>query len=414
MLGVNGFDLRGDLPSGTVVLEASAGTGKTHTIAALVTRWVAETDLRLPRVLVVTFTRAATGELRGRIRRRLVEATDHLEAAVTGARPATDDDVLSLLTDVDAAERRRRLDRLRRALSDIDAATISTIHGFCQHVLDGLGLAGDLDRDAALVEDHRELVEQVTDDLVVRTFLDHPPAQRPRRSELLELAMKAVHAPTTPLTPVPRSGDGDGDGSDDVAQRVRFAEEAREEVARRALRQRVLSYDDLLTRLHETLQGPRGASARTALRQRYHVALIDEFQDTDPIQWEIVRRAFGEPGPDSPPAGGPSAPPRALVLIGDPKQAIYGFRGADVYAYLAARSQARRQETLATNWRTDAPLLRALDAAAPHRHIRGTRHRLPHGHARPRPRPPGPRRGSVACAAAAARRRPRPGPATHR
>ena len=98
----------------------------------------------------------------------------------------------------------------------------------------------------------------------------------------------------------------------------------------------MITYDDLLTRLRRALAGRARAAAVARLRERYQVVLVDEFQDTDPIQWEILQRAFG--------GGGVT-----LVLIGDPKQAIYAFRGADVYSYLEAEGgrgrdgDARRQ-----------------------------------------------------------------------
>ena len=109
----------------------------------------------------------------------------------------------------------------------------------------------------------------------------------------------------------------------------------------------LMTYDDLLTRLHATLTGPGGAAVAARLRERYKVVLVDEFQDTDPVQWDIMRRAFG--------AG-------TLVLIGDPKQAIYAFRGADVYAYLAAARAAATHATLQVNWRSDQGLIDAYDA----------------------------------------------------
>src|SRR6476619_1248954 len=128
--------------------------------------------------------------------------------------------------------------------------------------------------------------------------------------------------------------------------RRRLAEAVRTEVETRKRRCGVLTYDDLLTRLRNALTDEEhGAAACARLRDQYHVALVDEFQDTDPIQWEIMRRAFGEAG-------------ATLILIGDPKQAIYSFRGADVYAYLSAAPR----ETLATNWRSDQDLIDALDA----------------------------------------------------
>ena len=91
----------------------------------------------------------------------------------------------------------------------------------------------------------------------------------------------------------------------------------------------MITYDDLLTRLRDALAGRDGAAVAARLRERYRVVLVDEFQDTDPVQWDIMRRAFGDGGV-------------TLVLIGDPKQAIYAFRGADVYAYLEAARGGRR------------------------------------------------------------------------
>jgi exodeoxyribonuclease V beta subunit len=340
------FDLTGPLPTGTTVLEASAGTGKTYTIAGLVTRWVAETDIRLRSLLVVTFTRAATAELRGRVRRRLVEAGDHLDHAAAGTQSTMGDPVLEALASVPSDEIARRRRRIARALGDIDAATISTIHGFCQHVLDGIGIASDLDREADLVEDLDELVEEVVDDLLVSTYLrpnDHP---RIARGELLAIGRAVVGNPTTRLAPR-------GTADPTAGLRLHLADRIRTEVPRRARRRRRLSYDDLLTRLDAVLADPeRGAGARAALRQRYAITLIDEFQDTDAVQWSIVAAAFADAA---------DQPGRALVLIGDPKQAIYAFRGADVHAYLSAARRAATRHTLGVNHRSDRALLTALD-----------------------------------------------------
>jgi len=133
------FDVCGLLPTGVTVLEASAGTGKTYTIAALAARYVA-TGIPLDRLLLVTFTRIATGELRERVRERLLSAERGLAQALTGAAPG-DDPVLATLAAGSAEEVRRRRERLARAVAGFDAATIATTHGFCQEVLDGLGIA---------------------------------------------------------------------------------------------------------------------------------------------------------------------------------------------------------------------------------------------------------------------------------
>jgi exodeoxyribonuclease V beta subunit len=333
------FDLSGPLPTGTTVLEASAGTGKTFTIAALAARYVAEGRAALPELMLVTFGREATQELRERVRERLVDTALGL-ADPQRARTAADP-VLALLADAPDAEVARRRERLVRALAQFDAATIATTHQFCQQMLAGLGVAGDADPDAVFVESIDDLITEVVDDFYVRKYgarTSGPPEFG--RAEALVLARRAVHDGQARLEPA----DAEPGGPADV--RYRFATAVRAEVARRKAALRVYTYDDMLTRLADALADPaRGAAGR--LRDRYRVVLVDEFQDTDPVQWEILRRAFHGH--------------TALVLIGDPKQAIYAFRGADVLSYLDATEAATRHATLGTNWRSDAPLLAALD-----------------------------------------------------
>jgi exodeoxyribonuclease V beta subunit len=346
------FALTGELPTGTTILEASAGTGKTYAIAGLVLRYVVERGIPLPQLLVVTFTRAATAELRDRVRARFVGAADHLAAVLAGGRRDHRDPVLAQLTapHVDDAELRARHDRAAQALADFDTATISTIHGFCQQVLRSLGLQLDVDPDAELLADQSELVHAVVDDLLVRYAVDHQVHEVTRR-DLLSIADRVVANPDARI--VPPAADptrtADGGGRDVPGLRARLAHDVRRELDRRKRGRRVLSYDDLLTRLRDAVASPtQGDQVVAALRDRYRVALIDEFQDTDPVQWDILHRAFRHAD-------------ATLVLIGDPKQAIYSFRGADVQAYLAAVEAADDQQTLQTNWRSDGPLLRALD-----------------------------------------------------
>jgi exodeoxyribonuclease V beta subunit len=339
------FDLCGPLPQGVTLLEASAGTGKTFAIAALVARLVAE-GVPTAEILVVTFTRMATGELRERVRDRLVSAEVGLARALQGVPPPSHDEVLGLLSDAPDEDVERRRRRLARAISGFDAATIATTHGFCQHVLAGLGVAGDVDPNVTFVEDLSDLVEEVVDDLYVRRF--HRTAQPAfDRSEALRIGHSAIANPLALLEPVERRPE---DEAQTWAMRRRLAHAVREELESRKRRGGVMTYDDLLTRLRNTLADQdHGAAACAKLRERYRVALVDEFQDTDPIQWDIMRLAFGEGD-------------ATLILIGDPKQAVYSFRGADVYAYLGAADSAGTTATLATNWRSDQGLIDALDA----------------------------------------------------
>jgi exodeoxyribonuclease V beta subunit len=335
------FDLCGPLPTGVTVLEASAGTGKTYTIAALAARFIAD-GMPLHQLLLVTFTRMATGELRERVRDRLVRTEQELSRVVDGvALSDSADEVTALLGSgpVEAVELRR--DRLAAAISNFDAATIATTHSFCRDVLAELGTLGDLEPDVRFAEDIDDLIEEVIDDLYIRRFWrdGNVPIGREQAGQIARLA---IGHPTAVIHP---SSEGDGV----AAMRSRLAQAARKELEARKRARGVMTYDDLLTRLRGTLLGRQGAAATARLRERYRVVLIDEFQDTDPVQWEIVQRAFDAHG-------------LTLVLIADPKQAIYAFRGADVYAYLAAARTARSRATLDVNRRSDQALIDAYDA----------------------------------------------------
>ena len=329
------FDVTADLPTGTVLLEASAGTGKTWTIGALVARHVAA-GTRLEDMLVITFGRAASREMRERVR-------DHLRVVhrhVADTRLPSEDPVIGLLragTDEEVARRERRL---RDALTHFDAATIATTHQFCQLVLRGLGVAGDSDPHARLVEDLSDLRDEVVDDLYIRGFAGGgtPAFTRKRAGEIARAVTENPHAELDP-----RALEG---GTAD-ARMLGFAHRVREEMDRRKRRLGVLGYDDLLSHLADALED-EDSPARERMRRRWRVVLVDEFQDTDPVQWQILDRAFS----------GHST----LVLIGDPKQAIYGFRGGDVDTYLTASGTATTRHTLDTNHRSDGPLVRRLAA----------------------------------------------------
>jgi exodeoxyribonuclease V beta subunit len=329
------FDVLGPLPEGrsTTVLEASAGTGKTFTVGALVARYVAEGIATLDEMLVITFGRAASQELRERVRDQLVAA----ERALSDPSAVNPDDVL--LNHLVSADLELRHKRITDALAGFDGATIATTHQFCQLVLRSLGVAGDTDSHAELVDSLDDLVVEVTDDLFLQHFGSEPDPPPFGRAVALQLARAAVGDPQAALSPT------DAEPGSIASTKVAFATAVRVEVERRKHRRGVLSYDDLLSRLANALV-EEGAPARERMRQRWKVVLVDEFQDTDPVQWDVLDRAFTGHA--------------TLILIGDPKQAIYAFRGGDVVAYLRAAGTAATRRTLATNWRSDAPLVDAL------------------------------------------------------
>ena len=331
------FDLCGSLPepATTTVLEASAGTGKTFTLAGLVTRYVAEGVASLDQMLLITFSRSATQELRERIRDALQDAVRAIEDPTT----IDGNELLEYLIDVDDDELARRKRRLRAALAGFDAATIATIHQFCNTVLNSLGVAGDTDAGVELVESLEDLVAEIVDDLYLKHFGNSTEKPKISREEALDMARAIADQPGTQLRPANAHPDTE------PAVRLRFARDFVAELERRKRLRGVLGYDDLLTRLANALAVPDSAAA-ARMNGRWSVVMVDEFQDTDPVQWEVIDRAFR----------GRST----LILIGDPKQAIYAFRGGDIVTYLHAARTAGDRFTLGVNYRSDDVLVQRL------------------------------------------------------
>ena len=369
------FDLGGPLPHGRQAIEASAGTGKTHTLSTLAARYVAEGDVPIGELLIVTFTRAAAAELRDRVRARLVEF-----AEVLASESAPRDDLMAAVWSTDRAQRLRRVET---AIAEFDAATITTIHGFAQQVISTLGSAVPTDPDAVLVDDTSVLISQVATDLLVTEAIAerHPSEEIPDRATLERAAGLALNNPDAVLVPGPEIAASAGDSPppqiaadpealaawSDQRDAERRAARIRElvdahvtEVGSRRRSAGTLSFDDLLLRLRNALTDPdAGPMATAVLRDRFRVALIDEFQDTDPVQWEIFRTVFAPSPGDAGDAGdGPT-----LVLVGDPKQAIYAFRGANVHTYLqAAHAADTALHGLDRNWRSDPAVLHATES----------------------------------------------------
>ena len=186
------------------------------------------------------------------------------------------------------------------------------------------------------MEDLDELTQEVIGDLYLAEFAS-------QKEPILSFA----HAKTLGRAVIadPQAALVISDDSDLAQTRKAFAEAVRAEVERSKRQLRILSFDDLLSQLADSLRdGGRGTAER--MRERWKVVLVDEFQDTDPVQWEVIDRAFRGNA--------------TLVLIGDPKQAIYAFRGGDIFTYLQARNLADSVQTLNTNWRSDAPVVDAL------------------------------------------------------
>ena len=316
------------------MIEASAGTGKTHQITELVLEHVVDRGVPIDRILVVTFTKAATAELRDRIRRRLAEAS-------------TGDD--------------ERAERARQAVTSFDLATITTIHGFCHQALATLGLLDDVAGESISTDDG-DLRSEIANDAVLREV-----AARSSSSPLIELFAPSAGDPIanetelrlivrlmlTHITADVRTVGGTGNVksvADDLQESWRqLLLAVRDRVLQRRTELGILTYDDVIRRARDAVAGE--SRHALALRERYEVVMIDEFQDTDALQWEMFTAAFLASG----------AAPVEMVVVGDPKQAIYAFRGADVHAYLAARVRAGHTRTLEHSWRMERGLIAAVN-----------------------------------------------------
>jgi exodeoxyribonuclease V beta subunit len=382
------------------VIEASAGTGKTYTLEHLVIDLLLTRGLRIENILVVTFTEKATAELSARVRGKIEELLGNPEPA-----PASVPDDECWILDEDART------ALRDALFGFDRANVSTIHAFCQRILTEHAFAHrrlfeehQVDERAAFARAFKDVLRHrlaVDDDL--RSYLaawlewrnegidkleqllfechrEHsrlsPPWDPARLTEVLD---RMAQDPPGLLAPLlqrwrDRRSLPDFLGALDkldatfppalesarVSLLAAVAQTFVPLVAERLRGQKRdagrFDFQDMLTLVAQSLDGPDGENLVQQLRERYHIALIDEFQDTDPVQWRIFERIFFEA-----PGGA-----RPLIVIGDPKQAIYGFRGADVHTYLHARDCIEKAggvvAPLTENFRSTPSVIAAYNA----------------------------------------------------
>lgn len=437
-----------DLARRLVVVEASAGTGKTYFLEHRVVDLLLRTTATIDQILLVTFTEKATAELRHRIRGKLAELAT---ATTSDAAPDAPHWVID-----DAARK-----KLREALAGFDRAAIHTIHGFCQRLLVEDAFSGRRLFDQIQVPDeaafgegfHLTLREQLAVEPDLRTVLAAyleiggtvarlrdtllactrrgapvAPVLDPVRlvtaaqrlvaaiaalppkpgspttfieaalgqlqaktrltlakkllairdvlagqtdsiaivgalskkacADLLAYFEENLHKVTAPLT---GGAELRAAGLELLAAHVpilavaaaRFLPRVLERVRATKSRRGQFDFQDMLRLVWDILDGDRGAELAARLRKRHPWAMIDEFQDTDELQWRIFGRVWAE------------GDQTHLTIVGDPKQAIYSFRGADVHTYLAAKKVlvARGALTMALddNWRSSPDIVAAVN-----------------------------------------------------
>lgn len=405
------------------LLEASAGTGKTYTIQHLVVRFVTErrgeaAPFTVDDLCLVTFTKDATAELKARIRKILNAAALGFSSSPLALEGLMADlfnewraNPLRLLTPSDvegktALEIERLLietasQRLSAARDAFDDIKIRTIHGFCNDILSDFAFEAGINLDATLEEDLSDFILDESE-AFLREVLPNIQAQgdRERLAALsagswMSLYLGATTLPsgvTDPrftgvsLTHIAINGNIIGATTPpvpvtDVVSFYRaYCREVPTRVRNRLREAGLLGYSDLLTELYRVTHSPTALdpSARDRLietvAQRYRCVMIDEFQDTDPIQYAIFKALFMRMDANGTLLGydtvetqadPQSNPSRALFFVGDPKQSIYRFRAADLDTYFEARETLLAKggvvQLLDTNWRSSPKLIDATN-----------------------------------------------------
>lgn len=449
---------------GQQLIEASAGTGKTYSIALLYLRLIVEGGLDVDKILVVTFTTSATEELRQRIRSRLREALDVLEEAGGDGEIRHRDKVLmDLLGSLE--NRREAVQRLTDTLARMDESAVFTIHSFCQRMLQDHAFESGAPFDTEFIESELLLRREIIQDFWRQRFYPAPQAEtawatsiwgdpaglahvlaglqtraevvcipevsaeqvdysRAESRRCLQAVVRSwrecggeiagilrqdgclsrdkskgygperVEAALTGMSELVSLGEDPWllpEGTELLAASVmadklkgkkipplhpfftlfdafyhnnrEFLRLARIQVLRAADRffrtelearkhaRAQMYFDDLLTGLDRAIAGPEGARLALSIQARFTVALVDEFQDTDPLQYRIFHTLFGQ-----------GARP-GLFMIGDPKQSIYSFRGADVFAYIQAKKDTAGSAafTMETNYRSTSAMVAAVN-----------------------------------------------------
>ena len=432
---------------GSVLIEANAGTGKTYTLALMYVRLILERKLLPQQILVVTFTRAATRELKQRLRQRL----ENLKKLLEKGDCATDPIDQALISDI--VDPRESLAHLRLALLSFDQCSIYTIHGFCEVILQKYQSQVNLPPMEELIANdselridfiyrfwrqlapqldgwlitylmsqhihpqpgqHNKLIAAVQEVLSKPGFFESTETendntlealtqdinavrdywQKEREALLRDLSARKFKGATVLGKDLPRcfaaldafmdDGTRTSDADNLGLQKIRKAlpkanqEDAllpfhatldnllsrldslpvliarlcvdfvRQELKKRKNQRGVYAYDDQISYVSFMLQ--HNPTVAQQLSQQYQALLVDEFQDTDQRQYQIFKNIHQQ------------EPRQAFVMVGDPKQSIYGFRGADVFAYQAAKQAVDRQYQLTTNWRSSAALIDFVNA----------------------------------------------------
>ena len=358
------------------LIEASAGTGKTFSLTRVVLRLLVEKAIPIESILMVTFTVASTAETRNRMRELLTNILGVLTTKVESpasspSEKLTDDEAMVETWALEGRDLKQFIVLVKRALKNLDNASIYTIHGFCQRMMSEFALSNGINLGTEIGEDDA-IIDQLISDFVER---QSEIFQKEGRTQWLKLLKQG------PWHSIYRAYEKayvnahwywslDPDWIEDNPQPVDwddFVDSVRpnfetfvvKQVRPQKDRLGLMTFDDILRIMAEKVDSTDGEFARN-IRRRFNAVLVDEFQDTDPLQYKIFKTLFIPTGNDT----NLSDYPSCVIFVGDPKQSIYRFRNADLEVYFEAKRDigADHIRELRSNWRSTPLLLCGINA----------------------------------------------------
>jgi len=303
--------------SQNVFIEAGAGTGKTETIVRrIVNQLFLNTQLNMDQVAAITFTEKAAAELRARFRKILSADTNSKDLTI-------------------------KL-RATELLQNLDTAAIGTIHSFAKSILTEHSVAAGIPVGFRIANENSSESLRVTRS---RTVVSNAYAKLSAKdkqifyeigfdSKMMQEMAELMDQKFTRLVGGFKIDQANNQEAHQVAA-INFINNSYQELKIQMEDRRKsgdIEFDDLLVITLRLLQGNN--QVRGIVHSKVQILVVDEFQDTDPVQWEIIKLVTSDPTDST-----LKPLPGRLVVVGDPKQAIYAFRGGDINTYLAARTE---------------------------------------------------------------------------
>jgi len=327
-----------------ILIEASAGTGKTYTIGLIVLRLLLEELFPIEKIILVTFTKAATAELKKETSEKIIKAYDIWK---NGSEQR--DDLTAIIENAKKEKTQIKEANLLDAIARIDELPVFTIHGFCERLLNEFSFEIGIYEEREIITDQSHIKDRIVADFWRREIKNIDKAIDISPEELSQSIENLLNHQDAKICgeeyePYPEN--------DKTGKKLKYAithklaKEVLEKLREEKRKLKVMDFNDLIEICYNAVKTDSKKILQNAVKKNYDAILVDEFQDTDKRQFEIFDYLFKD---------------KPFFMIGDPKQAIYGFRGGDIFAYREAKNSAYKQFSMTKNYRSEGTLLESLN-----------------------------------------------------